>query len=153
MYEQYITGAPDASNILMAANALYGQDNLAWTVEPVTGSTPQPQYDGSVTSNTSGRERIERALVNNTNGAASVVSQSGSWLTFNSCSGSGICSFTITSGIFSSAPSCFCSALNVGANVCNVVNVSTTNITVRSMNSTFTPSNENNVPILCMGPR
>lgn len=69
------------------------------------GQRPMPVLVGSVTSNSTGAERVERAYVVN-NGTASINSQSGSWLTGCTRNSIGAVTCNIASGTFSALPVC-----------------------------------------------
>jgi microcystin-dependent protein len=68
-------------------------------------STPAPLLVGSVTSNSAGMERHERATFL-CSGSSAVNSQSGTWISSIGNVSSGACTLNITSGIFSGTPSC-----------------------------------------------
>ena len=69
------------------------------------GAMNAPLLTGSVTSNSTGLERIERAALT-LNGGCSITRQSGSWLSACANSSTGDYTMTIASGIFSAVPSC-----------------------------------------------
>jgi hypothetical protein len=83
-------------------------NTVNWTIKNLSAGTPAPLVIGSITSNTSGMERIERARFTTSAGPACAVStQSGSWITGTpSSSGTGQCGFVIASGMFASTPDC-----------------------------------------------
>lgn len=118
MYEQAIVNTPNNSLLLADADSNQGQRNLKWTVKPVTQQIPSPLVINSVTSNSSGLERIERA--NGPTGSSctgspcTISSQSGNWLSSVTRSSTGQYSANIQSGIFSAAPSCTCSTSRPG---------------------------------------
>jgi hypothetical protein len=68
-----------------------------------------PVIVNSITSNSAGAERIERARIDNSAGAGTITSQSGSWVTRNTSSSTGEVTLDITAGIFSAPPTCTCS--------------------------------------------
>jgi hypothetical protein len=117
-------------------------------------STSAPLLVGSVTSNTSGMERIERARFSNS-GTCAATSQSGSWLGTPTDPGTGQCGVVIASGIFSSTPSCVCSAEDAGGSVfgCVVNPSSATLVTVTTENTTTGAATDRQFHIICMGPR
>jgi hypothetical protein len=69
------------------------------------GAMNVPLLVGSVSSNTTGIERVERATVE-CDASAAITAQSGTWLTAVGNISSGTCALTIAPGIFSSAPQC-----------------------------------------------
>lgn len=158
MYEQAVAGTPDASNIIADASANNGQRNLRWTVKPVTASSPTPLLVGSVTSNSSGLERIERARLNCDSGSA-ITSQSGSWVSSIGNISTGVCTVTIASGIFSSTPTCVMTEVadvattTVGA---QIVVSSATSFTITgaiNIGGTTTTQSAFDAYVICMGSR
>jgi len=114
-------------------------------------ATPAPVLVGSVTSNSAGAERIERASINDT-GTCSIVSQSGSWVSSATVNGTGRCDLVITG--FSSRPSCTCTVTNAGtaSRTCHINGTPTsTSVSPYTLNA-GTASSEN-FDIICMGPR
>ncbi|MES2767717.1 MAG: hypothetical protein V4596_01115 [Bdellovibrionota bacterium] len=104
----------------------------------------------SVVGSPGSSEKVTRALLNNTQTTGGVTSQSGSWITYSSCSGAGNCTYTISG--YSAAPACVCSPDNVTANVCTVKSITSTTLNVITVGSAFSGVNENNTKIICMGP-
>ncbi len=82
-----------------------GASGLLISLIPIDQSLPMPSLVGSVTSNSSGQERIERADIT-CSGSSSVNYQSGSWVSSVGNISAGGCALTIASGILSSAYSC-----------------------------------------------
>lgn len=78
---------------------------VEWSLIDVSTSASAPLLTGSVTSNSTGLERIERAALT-LNGGCSITRQSGSWLSACANSSTGDYTMTIASGIFSAVPSC-----------------------------------------------
>ena len=113
-----------------------------------------PILIGSVSSNSAGPERIERAYIAN-NGTCTISSQTGSWLSSVSRVSTGSCSLTISTGMFSATPVCICSNA-IGAN--RGCNASTSSATAASF-QTWTAGGAANTladqdaTIICMGPR
>jgi len=124
---------------------------IYWTIEKIGQSTPAPVIVNSVTSNSAGAERIERASINDT-GTCSIVSQSGSWVSSATVNGTGRCDLVITG--FSSRPSCTCTVTNAGtaSRTCHINGTPTsTSVSPYTLNA-GTASSEN-FDIICMGPR
>lgn len=123
---------------------------------PMQPQSQAPLLVGSVTSNSSGLERIERVSVSN-GGTCSISSQSGSWATLNSSTpANGGCTINISSGTFSATPSCVVS-LSSGTTSTNnqsayFTSVSSSAITWRVYNSSNVAQNDS-VGIICMGPK
>lgn len=81
-------------------------------------STNSPVLIGSVTSNSTGAERIERASItlDASFSLGADVTQSGSWIASGTRNASGDYTMTFTSGIFSSTPVCTITAVRGLAN-------------------------------------
>jgi hypothetical protein len=119
-------------------------------IEENYGSVPVPILVGSVISNSSGTERIERIRVSN-NGTATIVSQSDSGWTVNRTS-AGFVAVAIPSGRFSQVPTCNCTA-EIGSRVCVVTNLTQTSFTANTATSTTAVDEDRNFSVICMGPR
>lgn len=124
-----------------------------------TGNQRASLLVGSVTSNTTGLERVERARVG---GAASATTtctsnpctihrQSGSWITGVARGGTGDYTATIAAGIFSGIPSCTINAVGTGYVSPQSIPASATSVSIYSgINST---AQDVYFDIVCMGPR
>ena len=165
-------GADTGATALWCVNAhtsksikLIGQfyatfSNPNWgSVASVQLSSPS-RKSGSVSSNSSGLERVERATISCSSGS-SVTLQSGNWITAVGNVSSGNCGITIAAGIFSGTPSCT-STMNAAYATLNVgswaVGNSATSIDVgcrynTSGSTTVTDCSNNPINIICMGPR
>jgi hypothetical protein len=118
-------------------------------------SVPVPLLVGSVTSNSSGAERHERATIAN-NGTASITRQSGSWLSSVTRNGTGDVTINIASGMFSDVPSCNCTAVDSGGNTttCIINNATTpTTTAVRFLVSAGATASDRGFHVACMGAR
>jgi len=133
-YEQDITGTVSNSLILADASASIGQRDVHWEIYPVNQSMPVPFLIGSVTSSTTGAERIERAEIN-CDAASSITSQSGSWVASIGNRSTTACAITLTSGIFSAVPACSFSLKATSALATSVRATSTTSVIVYSETS------------------
>jgi hypothetical protein len=157
MYEQSISGTVNASTIAGDEAATIGQRNIKWEVFPVNQLMPSPVLIGSVTSNSSTAERIERATV--AEGAicsaspCTIARQSGFWLSSVSRSGTGAYTFNIASGIFSGPVSCVTQQTN--AFVCRSSGVAptSTSYSIDCRNSSGGLDDFRDLSIICMGPR
>ena len=133
-------------------------DTISWRLSvPIVGWTNNqrvPLLVGSVTSNTAGLERIERASIVNTAGAWSVGSQSGSWISSITDNGVGDATLNIAAGIFSGAPSCVCTARTGssfrGCQLANTITSTSVNAQVLTDAGAFS---DQGFDIHCMGPR
>lgn len=107
-----------------------------------------PLLIGSVTSNTSGLERVERARISCASGGSSAVYQSGSWITAVGARSTGSCAITIAAGIFSSSDiACTLTVASSTVQAMGVTIASSTSITVVGPSSDWAGS------LICMGPR
>jgi hypothetical protein len=79
-----------------------------WTLVNLDQPITSPVFVGSITSNTTGSERHERAQVTSVTTTA-VNSQSGTWIASVTDNGSGDTTLNLTAGLFTSAPTCICS--------------------------------------------
>ena len=125
-------------------------NTFAFSVKPLNQATPAPLIKNSVTSNSSGVERIERAHFTNT-GSCAVETQSGVWIASVSDPGTGQCAITFSSGIFSAKPACSCST--VGGEYCALgvlPTVSGLSTVTRTDAGTLT---DDAFDLICMGPR
>lgn len=121
-------------------------------------SAPAPLIIGSVNSNSSGTERIERARVTCSSSSA-IVNQSGSWISSVGNIASGICTITMATGMWSAAPDCVMNefagagSLTVGAQV-NVASATSLSITGSyTSGGTTTTQTNYDAYLICMGPR
>lgn len=126
-----------------------------------------PLFIGSVTSNSSGAERIERARINAVSGGSCTISsQSGTWITSTTPNALGDCTLTIASGMFSATPTCVAnlednfSSVTRFHFVANASSVSTTSVRIQANyidNSLAFASSvvgdASPVSVVCYGPR
>lgn len=130
---------------------------VEWKVENADQPVAAPLLVGSVTSNSSGLERVERARVTYSGGTPTIVSQSGSWISSLTDNGTGDTQEIIASGIFSATPTCFCN--NEAGNSfrkCLVIPTSSTSIRTQTFGTgTGTPdvAADHDFGLVCMGPR
>lgn len=130
-------------------------------VVPISGWSENqraPILIGSVTSNSTGAERIERAGVTSTcsSSPCTIASQSGSWLTNITRASTGNYTANFSTS-FSSAPQCWVSCEGSGVqNNCfaRMSTISSSAVTFISLDSTSGPSVvDSKFSLLCMGPR
>ncbi len=95
---------PPAEHIALFDNSK--NRGMKWTVRPVTQNMPAVSLSGSVTSNASGQERIERALILGSATTPTVSSQSGNWISSVSRTATGEYSLNLAPSVFSAAPTC-----------------------------------------------
>lgn len=123
-------------------------------VEEYYNSVSAPLLVGSVTSNSPGMERVERANVT-CSSSSSVISQSGSWISSIGNVASGQCAITIPSGVFSSTPTC---TGTVKQNVSNarysIVNATgPTSVVIGCADNVPANCSVFDFSVICMGPR
>jgi hypothetical protein len=164
MYEQAVAGGGlSGSTLQIDGSTSAGQRDLHVTVFPLMQNTPAPLLVGSVTSNSAGLERVERARVTCA-ASPSIAAQSGSWLTAIANSGNGNCQITIAAGIFSAVPHCVVTPYtdNTAANTiysASTFNQSVTRLDIAVRYIQGNPSAAVVAPtsstsdIICMGPR
>jgi hypothetical protein len=119
-----------------------------------SGNQRAPTLVGSVTSNATGAERVERAsLASCTGSPCTITKQSGSWLSSVTRSGAGTYAYNIASGTFSDTPTCVCTNSNpAGGRICHGGAASSTLVNVyTSVGNTV--MEDNGVNIICFGPR
>jgi hypothetical protein len=105
---------------------------------------------GQVTSDSQGAVRAEYATITNA-GTCVISSQSGTWLTSPTHPATGQCSFTLSG--WSTAPSCTCNFAGPAAsNTCSSIQSTTTTLVTQTYNSGGAASDQN-IHIICMGPR
>lgn len=158
--------ATDASTIC-AVNAngtdAVTADTAQFEIVPITQSIPTPVLVGSVTSQTSGQERIERAIISGSTsdsttapsaGNIFVFSQSGSWISSVSRSVAGLYTVNFSSGIFSAAPSCSVTPVSTSTYRYGTLGspISSSSIVVGVGSDTGTAVDQA-FHLICMGPR
>ncbi|MGL4556280.1 MAG: hypothetical protein ACRCV5_02170, partial [Afipia sp.] len=162
MYEQDVSGTIAGSSIVTDANANVGGRDVHWTVFPVGMSYNTPIFPGSVTSNSSGTERVERARVGGSTNDTTVCSsspctihrQSGAWLTSVSRGGSGSYTLNIATGIFSGPPTCtFNPANNASLFATSAGTTTATSVGFTSAVSSTGTVTDTYFDVICMGPR
>jgi hypothetical protein len=160
MYEQLKAGTITSSQVKADASGTVGQRDIHWEVYPINQGIPAPLLVGSVTSNTTGLERIERAELN-CDGSSSITSQSGSWISSIGNIGSGRCTVTIASGIFSSTPVCVATVKAATTTFLLGTQISPTSSTSFTVGATYitggsatvTATTGDDFDVICMGPR
>ena len=139
---------------LVVQNTLGQGVALDWTILSLDQQFPAPILVGSVTSNSSVAERMERLYATNS-GVPAISDQSGSWVTSLTDNGTGDTSINYSLGTFSSAPVCTCSAVDTVGGAfqgCTIYSTTTTETRVRTYNDAGTLVDKNFM-VLCMGPR
>lgn len=99
-----VQGAASSGNVVIQTGSI--EKPLEWSIFSVDQSIPAPVLVGSITSGTTGQERMERATVV-ADAACSLstdVTQSGSWIT--SCTRNASADYTLGLSGFSATPTC-----------------------------------------------
>lgn len=134
-----------------------------WVVMELDAPMPTPYLMGSVTSNSTGQERIERARIGGASNISvcsgspcTVYNASSSWISSATRAGTGDYSVNFTAGTFSSLPVCFVSGTNATNGV--VTNSASPLATTSLVRALFyvnpgSSSTDAFFDILCMGPR
>lgn len=154
IYDRLNLTAEPAGTIVYdsGTGAFYG---LSTTGDPASSSS-WIQLGGStstgnvVSSGTT--EKIERAIISNTGSACGVTSQSGSWISGGTRTGTGICSWTMSG--FTATPACVCTA-NVGSGnrLCGITALSSSSITIETLVAHTNTDIDIPVTLICMGPK
>ena len=125
---------------------------IEWSIYSLDQAFPAPVLVGSITSNSTGAERLERAAVTSTCSASpcTIASQSGSWLTNITRASTGNYSINFAAGMFSAAPTC-----NIIANglIATINTNPTTSAVVIDTKNTAGTSTDAQFFVQCMGPR
>lgn len=157
MYASSISGTLSANTLQTGGGV--GNQGAYFSIMPVN-SQANAILANSVSTGTTNGERIEHAtLVNGSGTACTVTRQSTGFLSATGTrSGNGQCAWTITSGIFSAAPSCTCTSILIGGNfgLCSLISAPTTTAvgTITSSGTAInTSADSTEVHLTCMGPR
>lgn len=121
-------------------------------------SVPVPLLVGSVTSNSTGAERVERVSVTSTcsSSPCTIASQSGSWVSSITRNSTGDYTVNFTAGMFSAAPACTVMAGNTTNETIFRQNAATTTSAMRFITANVASSFaaiDGTFDVLCMGPK
>lgn len=158
----YTIGAAGSGGTLGTSGAAGGNGAAGYIeVTEYYGAMNAPLLVGSVTSNSTGMERIERVKVGTTACSSSpctIASQSGSWVSSVTRTGTGAYTLNIASGIFSATPTCHCTS-NAYASANTVCSGPTSGGTPSATRWDFNTidlanaATDSGFEIICMGPR
>jgi len=136
--------------------------SIEWSIVATGQGLPAPLLIGSVTSNTSGVERIERAAIaGSTIGSScsstpcTIYNQSSSWISSVTRSATGVYSITANAGTWSSSPVCTISLIGSGCGqirLGTMSNIMSTGTEIDSYSTTGSAA-DCLFNIICMGPR
>lgn len=134
-----------------------GNSNTSFEIVliPISQNINSPVLVGSVTSTSTGSERIERVrLAAPSGGTCAVTSESGDWINGTpTSSGTGICAITFNSGVFSAAPSCSAMVEESSGKAVTFGSLSSTGITTTVFTTSSGSASDDNLIMICMGPR
>lgn len=152
-YSQTVGGTVNAETVYASTAITNNTQKLHWEVMPVERAWPMPIVVGGVSSNSTGQERIERAIVNCDAGSA-ITSQSGTWISsIGNIASSISCAITLTSGIFSATPTCTASEQSTSDRIVNITASSATALSVRCQTDAGAGCASYDANIICMGPK
>jgi hypothetical protein len=154
MYEQNTGGNITASILLADAAGSDGQRDIHWEVYPITQSIPAPLLVGSVTSSSSGLERVERVNVrSNCTSSPCTINESTPGISSVTRSGTGTYTINFVSGTFSGIPTCSVGTSG-GANVAAPAASGHSSTTFRVDTLLFSGvSSDGYIYATCQGPR
>lgn len=125
---------------------------IDWSIFYISQGVQTPTLVGSVTSNSTGAERVERVQISGA-GACAVVAQSGSWVSGVTHNATGDCTLTIAAGMFSAAPTCTCTVTNAASRYCAGVG-SNTSTSIRFATKTYADvAQDQPFDVICVGPK
>lgn len=129
---------------------------ISWLVGDAARAAASPLLVNQVSSNTSGQERVERVSVTSycTSSPCTIASQSGSWASSVTRTGTGSYTLNIVSGEFSSTPICVCSTGGAGAggSCSNFTNTSSTAVSFQTFSPSSGTTADGSFNLICMGP-
>jgi len=131
-----------------------GTGSVFWTITALDQALPAPTLVGSVTSNSTGAERVERARMATActiNGSCSITDQTGSWVSV-SRTGTGSYTATFSAGIFSGAPTCVATSSTSNQGGCSTTSASSSSVTISCVAPNTTAA-DIGINLICMGPR
>jgi hypothetical protein len=147
-----IRGAAESGDVRITGSTAAGNSFIRWTIIALDQSFPAPLLVGSVTSNSSGMERVERATITS---PTTITSQSGSWLSSVTNGSTGNYTLTIASGIFSATPSCVFQPLS-GERASSAASMNSATSVAGQFRRLTTPVGDlinSDFTVICMGPR
>lgn len=152
-YEQDATATVTSSLILADAGAAEGQRDIHWEVYPINQAMPVPILVGSVSSGTTGTERVERVRVDG--GTGTIITQSGAWITNLNKTGTGSYTLTIASGYFTATPACVCTIFGNDRRNCTINGTpSATSLEISThVDDGSTSIVDSDFSAICMGPK
>jgi len=150
-----IHNATNGGTITIQDGAAATTPAMNWLVEQSDVALPAPVLIGSVTSGSTGPERIERLRITNS-GTPTIASQSGSWVSSLTDNATGDTTIVIPAGVFSAAPTCTCTVEDTGdTHICRIntnTPVSATAVRIQTTNDAASAV-DRDTAVICIGPR
>jgi hypothetical protein len=161
-----IQAVSDASGNNNIVQDLGFSNTVTWNIFDISASMPAPYIANTVASSSSGVELLNRlefggdasASTACTSSPCTIASQSGSWATSVTRSGTGAYIVAVSSGVFKATPVCL-----VNENAANMVSTagecfykyassSSTSLTIGCFNTNQSAGADTSVDVICMGP-
>lgn len=129
---------------------------IEWSIIAIDQGLTAPVIVGSLNSNSTVAERVERVRMNVTcsTSPCAIADQSGSWVSSITRLGTGVYSVNFSTGVFSATPTCLVThTVSAGsANLVGVYSISSTGAGVESQSAVSSPE-DMGFSMICMGPR
>jgi hypothetical protein len=130
---------------------------LEWSIFQIDQSMPMPLMANSVVSPSSGVLQVVGAIVATSTGTASTVTQTGSWISSYTNTGTGDYTINAVANTFSAAPMCTCSTYDSSSFYCTVVSTTSSAMRFRQSNAAGTLVNGSGAglgfSVVCVGPK
>jgi hypothetical protein len=161
MYEQAVGGTVLANEIRGDSDSSIGQRDIHWEVYPINQNFNAPNLVGSVTSNSSGAERVERVKIEDSGDDSNCTTspcvtklESGDWVSSATRGSTGNYVANFNSGMFSASPVCTCSAMSfgTGSRTCTTYQATTSSVQIAVHNGAGTAV-DGSISLICMGSR
>lgn len=142
-----------ATGAVTIGNTAY-TNSIEWSIKQIDQHVPYPAIVNTVVSPNRAQEAVARARFNNDGANCTITSQSGSWVQSVVRTGIGNCTITLTSGYFSAAPTCTCTAiLNTNKGFCQYLTTPTTTTVDTQLGNHTGGEEDKPFDLICMGPR
>jgi hypothetical protein len=151
----YVVGAAGTAGVA-GANGYAGGTGAAGFIEVIEYyGNSTPILVGSVSSNSNGAERVERASLTGDATTCTITNQSGTWIASGARNAAGDCTWTINSGIFSESPVCTCTVYaSASQAICNIDSGTVpTSTVIRTQRYAGGADQDGPIYLICVGPR
>ncbi len=128
---------------------------VEWSIFSLDQSFPMPAVLNNVESSTPAGVRLVSAFIDMP-GTPAVTRQDGNWISSLTDNATGDVTINIVAGTFSAAPNCVCTVSHTGNNSClqdNTTAVSATAVRMQVFIATTGASDDNDIFVMCMGPK